>query len=573
MSPLDTSSKSMILFDDKRPDSLFLEDLYDPVLHGFDAVNSGKIIGTPGSLVVDKTNGNIYYIDYVDPVTKKSYLKTPRILYTGLDGEDGKDAIVYLISYGNDKFYCYYDDRIKPTKLVVDSKLLIFGSANTEYRLYRIDPTGKKQIISVYLNSDEVIKGNRIPLSPVGPALPNAKWCTNCHTLNYLEDGEILTIEIFNSAGVLSAEFNILVKRAVILNDLTSNVNPIINFDATCVQTRGDEWFLYEKQSPSSLNITPYLDYYDGTRHNLVIDNIQCFMYGLEDFIPSFIGHRQKVLIKYFLNNRETTLLESADPRYPALAVEKWLSIVDNESKYGMKISIIPIWNAVQEEYSLKFFAYTEKRDHVFDVTKDVIVTGFVGYDFDKEQKVYIEYNASEIYGFNTTAIYTQNYFLTLRHGKDNFVKYIIKDTKDDEFAYGVEAIGNNLRRPVIYYFNDIKKYAVPTSVFPDKNLFVYNTYILSRPPFDPNTELKPLEPTHFTIRAHDTGDVIISSPIPIEEYHQAFSMLSSNPIDKFVGQTVICEFLQEVSDVYKILYGVPIDVIKSQSKYQGYTG
>ena len=39
-------------------------------------------------------------------------------------GSSSKTCIVKVLSYGNDKFYLFFDDRVKPTKLNIDSKLV-----------------------------------------------------------------------------------------------------------------------------------------------------------------------------------------------------------------------------------------------------------------------------------------------------------------------------------------------------------------------------------------------------------------------------------------------------------------
>lgn len=568
MSRTDTAKQSFILFNDERPDSLFLKDLYDPDLHGSNIDESGKIRGQAGSLVIDGDSASdtyraLYYIEYVDPTTKKSYLKTPRIVV----GTDTEDDATYIINYGNDKFLCYYDDRINPTKLAIDAKLIIFGATNVEYRLSKYNKdSGTKEIISIYLDSDEVIKGNRIPLTSVGGALPNAKYCTNCHTLSYVEDGDVVTIEIFNNNGILSAEFDLLVKRAIILNDLASEANPIVNFDADCLQMRGDEWYLYEKQDPSALNIRPYIEYYDGAKQYIVVDNIQCFLYGLEDFIPSFPGHKQKLLIKYFLNHREITTLKAADPRYPSVCVEKYLTVIDNNSEYGMKVSVVPVWNILDQLWNLKFFAYTERRDEIYDITSQVKVDEtFDGALFNVQQEVIFEFDTSVIFGLSNVAVYQQSIWLTLKMYK-NFDRYIIKDTKNDEFAYGVET--SVLRRPVLHYDTTLKQYFVPTSVFKNANAFIEAFYTIARPPFNPLVETKPLVPTHFTVRGHDNSTVVVANPIEISQYNQAWNIVRNGQPDQLVGGNVIVEFLQLVGDQYKILYGVPVDVHTSKTGY-----
>ncbi len=281
------NDETIIVFGDKRPDSLFIEDIFDP-----DVPTSGSIKPHPGCLAVEKGTGLLYYVYSVDPITFKSTLKSCRFIsIEDLDGDGIPDDLnVKRLDYGNDRLMLYWDDRTNPIKLQIDSKLVVFGTPNIEYRLMRYNENKEQEIISLYLDSDEKFVGNRIPMAKAD-GLVGAKSCTNCHTLYPMKDGDVVYLEVFNTIGMLAARFTLFTQRATLLNDLASDANPIMKFDATCLQMRGDEWYIYEKQEPTSLGIAPYIEHADSSRQEIVVDNNKCVIYGLDDFIPSYPGY------------------------------------------------------------------------------------------------------------------------------------------------------------------------------------------------------------------------------------------------------------------------------------------
>ncbi len=560
------SAQNPILFGKDRPYSILLSQLYDPDVHGYDPSASGKIIPGVGTLVIDDASDGIaYYVRSVDPNTYKSTLRPLRFLET----DDGPDSAILdsIVTYGSDRFVCYYDDRVRPVSLTIDGKLYILGSSKIEYRLVRTNSNGENEIVSLYLDSDEQYKGNRIPLTTVINTNGTIKICTNCHTLHNINEGEILTLQIFNANGQQTEEYHIVCKRSIIQDDLMSDSNPIVAFDADATQMTNDEFYLYENQSPTALNITPFATYADGSTNIFTIDNRTCFMYGFEkDNIPSYPGRRFKILIKKFLSSREVTDIDSYDRTHRSVCCEKWVNIIKNDTEYSLKLTIIPWYDNNAQHYRFKFFAYTSEREHIYDVTNDVVIAeGFDPMEYNKEQYLKVTFDSDIIFHNGVITTYQQAWWITLRE-PGVFESYILKDSKNDEYAYGAES--STAHRPVIHYDATLGQYYVPTSKFANENAFLEAFYKFARPPYDTKTELEPTVPTHFTIRAIDNGNVLISTPIPVEQYNQLWNIVRLGNSDQLVDGIVLVEFLKLVGSEYNILYGVPVDVQLSALGY-----
>ena len=179
----DTSiiKNSITLTRSQRPDSCFLDQVYDPDRDGtyIDSDDFPRLIPKEGALVVDRSEhgrGNLYYVESVDPDTFKSTLRPVTIV-----AEYGDESEYKVISYGNDRFTLFVNKDHKPTLLTVSSNFVVFGSDLVRYQIYRYTKANEREIISVYLDSDENYQGNLIPLLPIQEGYP-IKKCTNCHT-------------------------------------------------------------------------------------------------------------------------------------------------------------------------------------------------------------------------------------------------------------------------------------------------------------------------------------------------------------------------------------------------------
>jgi hypothetical protein len=545
------------VFKKNVPTSCWLDQLYDPDTDGTDPSISGKYILEPSSIVLDRDTNIAYYVESVDGRYKHT-LKPLRMLVI----DDSRN--VSIVSYGNSLYYLFYDDRVRPTQLNIDSKLVFFGQGLAEYRLLRRNASGIDEHISLYIDTDGVPRGERIPLANV-PGLDTIKVATNCHTSFVLKDGDVITMQLFDVSGVQSAELTLFAKRATLLNDMAASATPIIEFNAECLQTRGDDFYVYTNQDVTHLNIQPYVIYSDGTRKDIPVDNQKCFIHGLEDFVASFPGYKQPIVIKYHLTPREIALNPIIENRSRFLACIKNIVVVPNITKFTAKLTVIPIWNFTTRSYDLEYYVYTNKRDRIYRVTDSIEYidnTQFNGCAFGIEQKLTVRIDLQDIYNADDPVIHIQNIYITLKH-YSAYERYIIKNSKNDTYAYGVDV--TLYRRPVIHYDENIGMYFVPTTIHNNVQSFLEAFYYASRPMYDITTETNPIPPTHFTIRNARNGNMVITAPIPVEQYGQSWNIAIAGDSNQLVGNTVIVEFLSKIgNEEYLLLQGVPVDVYNS---------
>src|SRR5580698_5881938 len=98
----------------------------------------GRIVPVPPSLVIDQ--GQIFTVTAINPTTFASTLVPA---YTQLEPTESS-----VISYGNDIFHLYYDNRVTPATLTVESRCVILGTDPAYYQIIRYPHTPNAVVIS-----------------------------------------------------------------------------------------------------------------------------------------------------------------------------------------------------------------------------------------------------------------------------------------------------------------------------------------------------------------------------------------------------------------------------------------
>ena len=559
-------------------------NVYDPDIDGADPSASGKIIPAVRSIVIDNRSSDwkIYLVKSVDSRTFKcTYMDFP---YKTIDRRS------MILNYGNDMFMLYYDNRTTPTRLTVDAKMILFGSNIASYRLLK-----GSDVISYTLEQGATAQyvPSTVPVIEVTDKyVDGIRRCNTCYTTSVLTDGDIVTLELYDSTGVMIAEVELIARKSTILNSLTAAFNPIIGFTAVANQMVGEEWYLYKGQPKDNLSIYPEIRFADGSTYVVPVDNNACYMYGFDDIdtLTAKPGEKYPILIKYYINSRY-----QVDPSLNVVAGTKrvlssshTLVILERMAGSISKISVIPVWNAPTNSYSLKMLAYNGARDGVSDLTAKVfndssgtggfkenvcIAGGFNPTRFGVKQDFTIKIGILTENGFS--ADYEQSFSIILKSpsslpgidtGRD---RWQIINPSNPDIVYGVDNAAYN--RPVVYWdaeASDGGRHYISTSEFSTVDKFIEVFYRLSAPPIDVESgESEAPRPTHFRFR--DVSGNLLTDSIAVEDYNRGIVIrsLAGVPI---TGGTVVMEFLYNHNDsaVGAIVYGVPVLVEQNNGSY-----
>ena len=582
------SNNSLLLFKQEGQHIYDYSNVYDPDVHGSNVANSGKIVPAVRSIVIDNRTSTwrVYLVSAVDPVTfKVSYVDFP---YKTIDTSS------IVLNYGNDFFMLYYDNRVSPTRLIVDSKMILFGANLAKYRLMKDGFP-----ISIFDQQTEtgMEAVNEVPIAEVSNQYTEGiRRCSPCYTTTELQDGDLVTLELYDSTGVMIGEVELVAKQATILNSLSASVNPITNFTAECNQVDGDEWYIYKGQSVDNLSIYPMITMANNVTYNVPRDDSSCFIYGLDEIDSTQVGAKFKVLVKYFVNDRypvdpDLNVVVSGTKRI--LYSEHTVKVVDKPVGSIAKLSVIPVWRQDLGSYDLRFIAYTINRYEPIVVTDRIVNIGsspmtfktFTDMDnvarsvlidgsfdptaFGSKQTFTIKFLATEI---GSVKQYHQQSFsivlidpATVPDANGSRAVWNIEDPTNTAEPYGIDNADYN--RPEIYWDADAHTHFFDsTNKFRSVTEFVNTFYRLADPPYKIETETQAPYPSHFRIK--DVNGNVLVPAMEVGNYMRGFLINKVNTTDPVEGSivvdgdntvelpvVVILEFLLNNSPIY----GVPV--------------
>lgn len=533
-----------------------LEKIYDPDVPPAQQPD-GQIIPKPLDLVIESPN-IIWSVVFVDPDTHRTTLEPTRIQL-----QNDSPDIVSMVSYGNDIFTLYYDTRTTPMELHIDSRATVSGAQLSFYRLVRDVNGPAEEIISRYYDAAGLYVGAHVPMRRVADDA-NTWYGEPCYTGSPITDGEMITMQIFNEAGTQLASWNLHAKASTIINELNGYTPVITDMTLSATQMRSNgEVFAFTKQSVTSLGITARLVYDNGQTLEVPIDNHKTFLYGLEDFNPSYAGLRQTLLLKY--------MLAPDEPASPTLTngksfISKQVDIVvvENELMGDGKLSAIPVYMSATGAYRLIWRWYTTDRNVSVDVSPYVTIEGgtFVGTTYGTFQRftARLDLNAMDPVLYPDVVYHRQTVNVRLQPSIA-YERYLLKDAESAPLVYGVDQ--PTQRRPIIRYSATTQTYYVPSSIFLTTDAFLLSFYDAATPPYKPSVESGPLAPTHFIVRDALSGLMVTAMEIDVANYMTTWPLLGNLAPDAMVGKTVIVEFLHITAGGTRlILYGVPVDVV-----------
>ena len=299
--------KMPVTFADREPDVYKLEDIYDPEIHGTTNTANGKFIPAVGSIVVDLTTptANAFALFVVVSVNDGTHLLPYQCTLKPI-ALSQMSIIDKLFTYGNDAYMLYYDTRTDPTTLSISSNLMLLGDNSSQYILYKHELDGTKTPLSINRDSGGNITGNYVPI--VETASPGVRRPNHCETTLPLNDNDLVTMEVYDSALTKNMDIILISKRATTLNDLNANNSIITGFDVSCNQEKvTGEFKVFPGQNKDDLAIFPKLTFSTGEELIVPVDDAVCFMYGWENIntdlhIGNWNSGTPISLVPYLLN-------------------------------------------------------------------------------------------------------------------------------------------------------------------------------------------------------------------------------------------------------------------------------
>lgn len=529
-----------------NPDKPGIYD-YSEIYVPSDPNNTGRYVVAVNSAVW--VNNILKKVVAVDSTTFE-----PTLQASYIDTDDGDTGVSSIVSWGNDILRIYVDNRSLPYRGQIDPSMIIVGGSPSYYTLTRNKGTAKEHLISKYYDSTGKFAKDQVPIVPID-SKPSGYMCDTCNLTEDLNDDEEIVLTVYNEIGAEIRSATIFVKHSSIINDQLDYRPRVSALTIRSPQQLSDGTiFLYEKQDFGSLNIYGEITYDDGTVRTVPVDNVQTYLYGVEDLVAAYSGMLQNITMKYFYGPSETTA--TTDPTNQSITAYGQVKIIANKEASPTKVSVIPVFNQATQSYNLRYYLYSTSRERVVDCTNYTVAqNGFNGNDYVTTQQFTFSVDMTKVDPsvYQGVATYTQSVCIKLLP-PTSYVRYTISDSISSPYLYGADS--TNDRRPVLYYDSTKAKYFIPSSIFTSSDSVVKSFYKDANPPYDTRIETAAPTPTHFGVRDPFTGRLLALNDL--SNYTKGFSFSVDTD---YTNRTVIVEFHIQNSDNDLILFGVPVDI------------
>lgn len=533
--------------------------IYDPTWTdpSYNAGGGQLIVPAVGSLVRDVDETPLWVIA-INPVT---YVPS----YQAVPLSTDNDNVVSILNYGNTVLRLYIDYRALPYPVTPDSKCIFLGKSPRFYTLTRYPNTAQESVISQYFDQTGQLVSQMVPLVSLDGS--NSSWYLPRSNVSvHLDDNEEVGVKIYGEDGTEVFSALLFTKQSAVINEDVIYSPTIVGMTVAGNQQLTDgTFYLFEKQDFGSLGLSATLVYDNGTTSTIPVDGTKCVLYGNNDFISSFAGLKQNIIVKYYRSEDEAINPGLADATGSMISITVPVTVIPNDLGTTNKILPIPIWNGTLGRYVMRYWMYFgDGRSHL-DVSGNVTIqSGTVVGDstyFGVVQTYVIAVQMNDIdpTHYPTPVTYQQNVVIQF-NPSTVLVKWTIRDSSTSPYILGQDIV--SARRPSIRYDTTRAQYFIPSYIFTNTQAFLNSFYTQASPPYDPTVSQIPQQPTHFTIRNLLTGAMVIASPIPLASYAQAFTIIG-DITGQYVGASLGVEFLNVVnSNTTNVLFGVPVDVI-----------
>lgn len=542
----------------QMPDVFLRESIYDPTWDNpaYNTYQGQRIVPAVGSLVKDP-DGTALWVVAVDPTT----------LYPSYDavtiGEQN-DNVLSMINWGNSDLRLFVDHRKAPYPVTPDTKCIFIGKSPQTYTLSRYPGTPQETLISQYFSSTGGLVSSFVPMKPLDAT--NTSWyLPKANISQRLDNNEEIKVRVYDESGMEVYSAILHAKESTVINESVMYAPSITGITVTGNQQLSDgTFFLLENQDFASLGIKVNLLYEDGSTQQVQIDGQKCILYGQSDFIASFAGLAQNLLIKYFRSQNESISPLLADATGNMISVQIKVKVLPNTLGTTVKIMPMPSYNAALARYMMRYYMYFGDGRSFVDVTTLVttgnktLVTDSSQFGITQTVTLSVDMSQVDPANYGSVTIYQQT--MVIQFGPPaQVVKWFIRDAATSTYVYGLDA--GPSRRPSLRYDASKVQYFIPSFIFSNQAAFLNSFYQSASPPYDPQVEQIPQTPTHFVVRDMATGNMLVTEPIPVSSYQLPFNILGDST-GQYVGSTIVFEFLNVLNIANRrVLFGVPVDV------------
>ncbi len=523
-----------------QPDARWTTWSIDEIYLGREGQN--KYIPKVNDYVVEPTTGDLFIVAALDPVT----------LIPTLNPININKTINYTLFKSStiDNYRAYFDSSTMPYTLAIDGLLYIYSSTATVARIYQGTIIDNSKLISQRYDNSGNFLGFDIPLQKVAFNSHDNYAISSvppCSTKILLQDGESVTVVIYDSLGKVLSKVTCIVEDMTYVAQAYAEQKYItqIAIKSPFIDTLNDNTILYPVNLPmTSFNPIGVVYYNDGSSIEYPIDNDKFRLYGLDDVVSTILGHRVPLVLAYRMDSNESALASvQTDDTF---IVRPYDLIVSNpNTSYNVKLFIYPLWIDPINGYTYKAYLMNLDRNILFDVSDKIALATnsqtFHPLAYGVTQRLTFTLDLSKVSSIFNYFIHVQTVDITLRAPANDIYATNLWEVNNNAPA-NIAPYGTNL---IAKLDNRTRTTVDISSGFEDLVSFITNVYRKTNPIYNPLTELQAPDPTHIEVRYNGETHLI-----HINEFKQPISF--DQQITPYTNVELV--FIRQIaSDYYKL--------------------
>lgn len=365
-------------------------------------------------------NGGVYLVTEVDYTSGLSIL-SPTDIFNQAGGASVDDSLLSIgPGYVSEAFTILLDTTVVPHVMSFDHRFYIPGSEASYVKVFKgANISSNGTVISAMFNPAGQKTSENIPLESfnMGTAL---KRPVSAYSTNAILPGELLSVVVYNSAGVAQTKYRMVASISNAIRNLNAAYSHV-----TSIELVSDFISLTDNnliEIPANMNLDATLMRGKVYRVGeapvvLPIDGSRFMIHGLSAFVASIPGQYADVVLAYKLGSTESAY----NTQYGDVLSRSYrVRTIASNNAFAFKLYAVPVWATSPNRWTLQWYLYNLDRDIMIDVTSLVTpATGSQVYDGNPGnqtvQNIQVSFNWQSVavgnpYYYHTQALSIRNY-------------------------------------------------------------------------------------------------------------------------------------------------------------------
>ena len=558
-----------VIFPDRRNGALNLDDLYKYRLvdDGPEIIRGkGKYVAKQDDIIWSFTIGwlRVVRVDESDYHVDLQIWKLPN---NSGDVDNADELLGVGPGSTSEGYRVYIDTRVFPYRLDINSRLHTYSPTAKEVMVFVGTDTGSTgEVISAYYASDMTYIGPGIPVVPLPSPQPNntiARAPTSAYTSKKLKNGAPVTVVTYNQMGSPIDIARMLVHNTNIIrhpDDYVKRVKSVEVVSPYLSKTEPNVLEVPLNSTVASLALRGKVTYTTGESYFLdVVDELangKLTMIGLAYWSPQIPGELMDLQLNLKLNELEEYSYLQGETANGTVQVPYFIKAMPVDPARTLKLFTFPVWKDSVTGYVLEHWLTDLARQIIRKAPKEAVslVDGsgaFDGLDYTTNQRLRFGVDLGVVDPAYAGHKFAQLVQISLLRsgGQANNTNWKLKFSGNQSEWYGEQ-----LQASVRATTGGLSTVNVKNGMGSQAD-WLKKMYWATSPLYDPQTESKAPEPTHFILTTKTR-----TFEVPVTQWAMDISIVS----DLKEGETMYVKWIKRTYDSVLMLgvSGLPVHAV-----------